>query len=202
MRFESALEVVGALKRRFGEPLTVTDICRQTPLSYQPVYEYVRRLVRAEAVSLSKVGPRLLCEPANTAAGALWLAQWSALELRSTEVAPLRELAGLVQGRIGEHALPPTAIVAVDPQDRRRPELRCTAPGLASLALRATVRVVSADALAEWLRGREGSWEVARRIIPLVGHQQLWSLALCARDEAAGSAGQRAPARRRSIFGD
>ena len=202
MQFEPALAIVGTLKRRFGEPMTVTGICREAPLSYQPVYEYVRRLGEAEVLSIRKAGQRLLCEPAATASGSLWLAQWSIRELRIVGDASLRELAGAVEGRMGERACPLTAIVALDPGDGGRPELRCTVAGLVDLGPGATVRVVSSEGLTGWLRGPEGLWEVARRVIPLAGHQQLWALALAARDEAAPRPDRPSPAKRRSIFMD
>ena len=204
MRLESALEIVGALKSRFGEPMTVTDICRLVPLSYQPVYEYVRRLAKAEAVSFRKEGQRLLCEPAATAAGSLWLAQWSLGELCATKHAAVRELAGVVQGRMGEVALPPDAIVALDPVSRGRVEAYVTDAGASGLPAAVRVHPVSTERLAECLIGPDGSWEVARRIIPIAGHQQLWWLALVARERAADRSRppHPQPIRRRSIFID
>lgn len=199
MQFEPALEIVGALKRRFGEPMTVTDLCRELPLSYQPIYEYVHRLEAAGAVALRKAGQRLLCEPAATVAGSLWLAQWSVCELRRIEDAAVAELARVVESRIRERAVPPTAIVALDPHDGRRLEVRGTVAGLLP---ETTVQVLSLGQLAEWLHGPEGSWEVARRMIPLAGHQPLWALALAARERAEGRTDARPTARRRSIFGD
>lgn len=199
MQFEPALEIVGALKRRFGEPMTVTDICRELPLSYQPVYEYVRRLERAGALALRKVGRRVLCEPAATVAGSLWLAQWSARELREAEAPALRELAGVLEGRRGKPAFPPTAIVVLDPLDGPGLHVRSTVAGSLPMT---TVHVLSASRLVEWLRGADGSWAIARRAIPLVGHQPLWALALAAREEALGRAPEPSLAKRRSIFGD
>ena len=200
MRLEPALEVVGALKRRFGEPMTVTDICRLVPLSYQPVYEYVRRLAKAEAVSLRKEGQRLLCEPAATASASLWLAQWSLRELRTTRDPVLRELAEALQGRIGDHA----AIVACDPLDRGRVEVYVSESDREGLPAAARVHVVSPDQLADCLRGPDGLWAVVRRIVPVVGHQQFWALALAAREQAAGRLArpQTTPVRRRSVFID
>jgi predicted Zn-ribbon and HTH transcriptional regulator len=204
VQFEPALEIVGALKRRFGEPLTVSEICRLVPLSYQPVYEYVRRLAKAKAVSLRKEGQRLLCEPAATASGSLWLAQWSVRELRSSRDPLLRELAGAAEGRMSAEVGPTGAIVALDPMGRGRVEAYVTDAGVRALPGAARVRVVSAGRLAEALQGSGGSWSVARRVIPVAGHQQLWSLALTAREQAAGRAEEprTAPVRRAPAFID
>ena len=202
MQFEPALEIVGRLKRRFGEPLTVTDLCRETPLSYQPVYEYVRRLSDAGALAVRKQGARLLCEPAATPAGSLWLAQWSVRELAGEEATWLGELAAATEGRMRDRSLPPTAIVALDPGSEQGAELRSTAALPEGLASRAAGRTLSAAQFAEWLRGREGRWEVARRVIPLAGHQALWALALAAREATRGPAPPAPTGRRRSIFGD
>ncbi|MBM3472340.1 MAG: hypothetical protein FJX75_03580 [Armatimonadetes bacterium] len=200
MRLEPALEVVGALKRRFGEPMTVTDICRLVPLSYQPVYEYVRGLAKAQAVSLRKEGQRLLCEPAATAAGSLWLAQWSVRELQTTRDPLLRELAEALEGRIRDHA----AIAACDLLGRGRIEVYLTEARSEGLPAAARVQVVSPDELADCLRGPDGLWALARRIVPVVGHQQFWALALTAREQAAGRVvrPERTPVRRRSVFID
>jgi hypothetical protein len=200
VRLEPALEVVGALKRRFGEPMTVTDICRLVPLSYQPVYEYVRGLAKADALSVRKEGQRLLCEPAATAAGSLWLAQWSVRELRTARDPLLRELAGALEGRKRDHA----AIAACDPLERGRVEVYLTEAPNEGLPYPARVHVVSPDELADRLKGPDGQWALARRVVPVVGHQQLWALALTVREQAAGRLArpQTTPVRRRSVFID
>ncbi len=199
MRLESALEIVGALKDRFGEALTVMEICRKVPLSYQPVYTYVRRLAAENAVSVRKRGQRLLCEPAATPAGSLWLAQRSWHEICRTPSPVVTELVAALEGRTTADAAA-GVIAALDPDPHDGDLVYVTAGGLGQIITAAPVRVVSRTQLAEILVGRDGRCEVARRILPLCGQQLMWSLGLAARDSLRGprvAAPRPRPSRRR-----
>lgn len=195
VRLESALEIVGALKDRFGQPITVSDICRTVPLSYQPVYSYVRRLAAEGAVTVRKQGQRLFCEPAATAAGSLWLAQRSLHEVSLATSPRVRELIAALEGRIGADVTA-GAVVALDPASGDGGLVYVTDGGLGQALSTVPLRIVSRVQLANALVGRDGSCQVARRILPLCGQQLLWSLALAARD--SGRARAAAPSRRRS----
>jgi hypothetical protein len=202
VRLESALEIVGALKDRFGEALTVAEICRTVPLSYQPVYSYVRRLASDEALSAVKRGQRLLCEPAATPAGSLWLAQRSWQEVCRARLPLLEELVAALRSRMVAAAAS-GVVAALDPDAGEGGLLYVTDGTLGEIARSAPVRVVSRTQLADLLVGRTGRCEVARRILPLCGEQQMWSLALSARDSvrAAGNGTPpRRPARRRAFI--
>jgi len=202
VRLESALEVVGALKDRFGEPLTVADICRAVPLSYQPVYSYVRRLAAEQAVAVLKRGQRLLCEPAATPAGSLWLAQRSWQEVCRAASPVVGELVAALEGRMTADAT--AGVVAALDCDPRYGDLVYVTDGkLSQIITAAPVRVVSRAQLAEVLVGRDGSCGVARRILPLWGQQLMWSLGLWARDSLRAhhlEARRTRPSRRRAFI--
>lgn len=183
VRLESALEIFGALRDRFGEPLTVTDICRAVPLSYQPVYAYVRRLADEKAVTVRKRGQRLLCEPAATPAGSLWLAQWSLREVTRSTSPLVGELAAVLGSPMGE-ATAAGAVVALDPGSPRGGLVYVTDAALAHVITSVPVRVASRAQLTDVLVGRDRGFELARRILPLCGQQLLWSLALAGRSRA------------------
>jgi hypothetical protein len=182
VRLESALEIIGALKRRFGEPMTATDVCRDVSLSYQPVYATIQLLAARGAVASGKVGQRLRCEPAATAAGSLWLAHWSAEEWRRHRSVSPGELAGALESRISAAAAAAGELVALDARDPSRPTVLVTDAGLVRGLEAVRVEVVARDEWAEALAGAERDWAVARRIVPLCGAQLIWSIALAARD--------------------
>ena len=182
MRLESALEIIGALKRRFGEPLTVTDICEAVPLSYQPVHEYVRRLVALGALATRKAGQRLFCEPAATPAGSLWLAQWSLLERERLASGAATELAAELESRITTEATAAGAIVALEPSAEGRAEAYVTGGSAATGWAGPQARALTRRQFVELLRGGDRGFGFARRALPLCGQQLFWSIALDARE--------------------
>jgi hypothetical protein len=94
-------------------------------------------------------------------------------------------------------------VAALDPEAGESGLLYVTDGTLGQIAGSMPVRVVSRKQLANLLVGRTGRCEVARRILPLLGHQQMWSLALFERDSvrAARVAPQpRRSARRRAFI--
>ena len=195
MRLESALEIIGALKRGFGEPMTVTDICRAGPLSYQPVYDHVQRLAAEGALVLRKTGQRLLCEPAATPAGALWLALFSLRELAAMESAALQAVAARLPD------CPPGAVAVAEVVGREL-RLYVTDPVGVMPGQGAPAEVVPLEGLPALLRGPQADWAFTRRAVPLAGQQLFWSLALRTR-ETSSSLRPPAPAagaRRLSVF--
>lgn len=182
MRLESALEIVGALKHRFGEPVTVTDVCRAISLSYQPTYAAVQALEAGGALALRKTGQRLFCEPAATPAGSLWLAHWSMEECRRAKSSGLAELSGALESRITAQ-VSASELVAVDPEHPSGPVAYVSDAGLGRDLPSARVEVPRRDEWAKVLAGEAGDWAVARRILLISGQQLLWAIALAAREE-------------------
>ncbi len=185
MRLESALKIVGALKHRFGEALSVSDICRAVPLSYQPVYDYVQRLTVAGVVRTVKSGRRVLCEPAATPAAAVWLAHWSLDEAKQQESPAITELMADLESRITADVAAGAGIIAIDPDGGDGAVVHTTERGLDGAVWDARIHLMSRAQLGDVLSAPDGTFGVARRILPILGHQLLWSVALSARDKAS-----------------
>jgi len=200
LRLESALEIIGALKRRFGERMTVSDVCRAVSLSYQPVYATVQALAAEGALTLEKEGQRVHCRPAAGPAGSLWLAHWSLVELRRERSRALAELMSAVESRISADPAVAGAIVAVDPGSGLT--IHTEDGGFPTGGSRARVRRVQRGEWGGILRGEAGDWSVARRIIPVCGQQLLWQIALAERDQVTVERAVPPPIVRRREFVD
>jgi len=203
VRLESALEIVGALKHRFGEPITVTDVCRAISLSYQPTYAAVQALAAQGALALRKAGQRLLCEPAATPTGSLWLAHWSVEECRRAKSSDLAELIGALESRITAQASA-SELVAVDPGYSGGPAVYVSDVALQRDLPSLRVEVTRRDQWAGILVGEAGDWAAARRILVISGQQLLWAVGLATREQqrAGPTAGPARLQPRRSEFVD
>lgn len=73
MRYESALQIIGYLKRAYGTPVSILRIAQNIDLSYQPTHKHIRALARQGAVETAKQGREVLCRLRASTAAHLWL---------------------------------------------------------------------------------------------------------------------------------
>ena len=191
---ESALQIIGFLKRCYGTPVPILRIAQNIRLSYQPTHKHVRALEQQGVVETLKAGREVLCQLRGSEATHLWLALHGLGERDRllAESGTLSELIRTLQQTLSQPDLPGLEAVAItEPEPASVPEVIM----LASLAagelflprFRARCRAVNPQVQVTVLEARElregGLSEEQRQRwvaegIALHGAQRFWEAVL------------------------
>ncbi|MFP3904743.1 MAG: winged helix-turn-helix domain-containing protein [Armatimonadota bacterium] len=181
MRYTSAMTIIRHMRRNFGKPLSISDICRGVDLSYQPVHFHVKQLQELSVLSVEKSGRESLCRFTTSEASALWLGLLTQANRRHYE-GLVKELADGLAGDLRESwssyqcvsvCREQNSLIAVnDEADETSITSACEeiSPAL-------DVRAVDRDDFLDFLQTAEGIVWIRSSAV-LLGHQRFWQYAL------------------------
>ncbi len=169
------------MRRNFGKPLSISDICRGVDLSYQPVHFHVKQLQDMSVLSIEKSGRESLCRFTTSEAAALWLGLLTQANRRYYR-GLIKELASGLAGHLRESwssyqfvsvCRQQNRLIAVD--DEADEKAITSASEEISAAL--DVRAMAGSDFLDFLETADGIVWI-RTAAVLLGHQRFWQHAL------------------------
>ncbi len=192
MRYESALQIIGYLKRAYSAPVSILRIAQNIDLSYQPTHKHVRALAKQGAIELAKQGREVLCRLKAGTAAHLWLSLLAVEERVAPGGVPLGQTHALAALRDIVPDMPTEGLEALALQQtgnvprivvlaesyardglRRRFAVRCE-----SLGLNAEILVLSFADLAQLLADPLERERWVTQSTPVYGEQRFWEAVL------------------------